>query len=42
MVEELKPTYPNLTKGSYTHTVHSLHIYERDTEKILKMIGDNT
>jgi hypothetical protein len=39
MIEELKPKYPNLTKGHYTHTVHSIHIYERDTEKILKMLG---
>jgi thymidylate synthase len=40
MVEELKPTYPNLTKGHYTHTVHSMHIYERDEAKVLKMIGE--
>jgi thymidylate synthase len=39
MVEELKPTYPNLTRGTYTHTVHSLHIYERNEEMVLKMIG---
>jgi hypothetical protein len=39
MIEELKFTYPNLTKGHYTHTVHSLHIYERDQDKILKMLG---
>ena len=40
MVEELKPTYPNLEKGTYTHTVHSMHIYERDLEKIKKMLGE--
>lgn len=40
MIDELKPHYPNLTKGHYTHTVHSLHIYERDEEKVLKMIGE--
>lgn len=40
MVEELKPTYPNLTKGHYTHTVHSLHIYERNEEMVKKMLGD--
>jgi len=40
MVEELKPTYPNLTKGHYTHTVHSMHIYEKDEKAILKMIGE--
>lgn len=39
MIEELRPFYPTLTKGHYTHFVHSLHIYERDTDKILKMLG---
>jgi thymidylate synthase len=39
MVEELKPHYPRLTKGTYTHTVHSLHIYERNEEMVLKMLG---
>lgn len=39
MVDELKPFYPNITKGHYTHTVHSLHCYERDEEKIKKAIG---
>jgi len=40
MMEELKEQYPNLTKGHYTHFVHSLHIYEKDREKILKMLGE--
>lgn len=40
MVEELKPTYPNLTKGSYTHSADSMHIYERDEAAILKMLGE--
>jgi thymidylate synthase len=39
MVEELKLTYPNLTKGYYTHIVHSLHCYERDEDKIKKALG---
>lgn len=39
MVEELRPTYPELTKGHYTHTVHSLHVYERNKDAILKMLG---
>jgi thymidylate synthase len=39
MVEELKPTYPHLQKGHYTHTVHSLHIYERNEELVKKMLG---
>jgi hypothetical protein len=39
MVEELNEFYPNLTKGYYTHTVHSLHIYERNEEMVRKMLG---
>jgi thymidylate synthase len=41
MLEELKDTYPNIQKGSYTHIVDSIHIYDRDEEKILKMLGRN-
>lgn len=40
MIEELKPHYPNIKKGHYTHTVHSLHIYERNEEMVKKMLGD--
>lgn len=40
MVEELKPYYPNLKKGHYTHTVHSLHIYEKNEEMVKKMLGE--
>jgi thymidylate synthase len=39
MVQELKPTYPNLHKGTYTHTAHSMHIYERDIPQMKKMLG---
>lgn len=39
MLHELKTTYPNLEKGTYSHFVHSLHIYERDEDKVLKMLG---
>jgi thymidylate synthase len=39
MVDELKSTYPALEKGHYTHTVHSLHIYERNEEMVKKMLG---
>ncbi len=39
MVDELKPTYPDLSKGTYTHLVHSMHIYEKDEAAILKMLG---
>ena len=40
MVSELKETYPNLTKGHCTHTVHSLHIYEKNEEMVKKMLGE--
>jgi len=39
MVEELRPNYPNLTKGHYTHMTHSLHIYEKDEKVVRKMLG---
>lgn len=39
MKEELKDIYPELEIGSYTHIVNSLHIYDRDEDKILKMLG---
>lgn len=40
MVDELKFVYPDLKKGHYTHTVHSLHIYERNEEMVKKMLGE--
>lgn len=39
MVLELKEYYPTLTKGTYTHTVHSLHIYEKNEDMVKKMLG---
>lgn len=39
MRDELKDEYPMLEIGSYTHFVHSLHIYDRDAPRILKMLG---
>jgi len=39
MIDELIDIYPDLEIGTYTHTVDSLHIYDRDEEKILKMLG---
>lgn len=39
MLEELKPTYTDLEKGTYTHTAHSMHIYERDIPQMKKMLG---
>jgi thymidylate synthase len=38
-VSELRVIYPNIEKGSYTHKVDSIHIYDRDKDKVLKMIG---
>ena len=40
MVDELKQYYPDLKKGHYTHTVHSLHIYEKNEEMVKKMLGE--
>jgi thymidylate synthase len=39
MLDELKDAYPNLEKGTYTHIVDSIHIYDRDEDKILGMLG---
>lgn len=39
MRDELKDVYPDLEIGNYSHYVHNLHIYDRDEEKILKMLG---
>ncbi len=39
MVDELKPTYPKLKKGRYTHIAHSMHMYVKDEEVIEKMLG---
>lgn len=39
MRDDLRDVYPSLEIGTYTHYVHNLHIYDRDQEKILKMLG---
>jgi thymidylate synthase len=39
MIAELKSTYPTLTKGTYTHIANSMHYYERDHDKVKKMLG---
>lgn len=41
MRDELKDVYPDLKIGTYTHYVHNLHIYDRDEDRILKMLGRN-
>ena len=40
MVEELKPTYPELEVGTYTHLVHNIHCYDRDEKVIRSMLGE--
>lgn len=42
MIDDLKPTYPNLTKGWYRHLAHSMHIYERDVETVRRMLGQTS
>lgn len=39
MIFDLKDIYPNLKKGHYTHSVHNIHIYDRDESKIKRMLG---
>jgi thymidylate synthase len=39
MQADLKEVYPDLEIGTYTHYVHSLHIYDRNEEAILKALG---
>jgi thymidylate synthase len=41
MVEELKPTYPQLQIGSFSSIMHSVHIYEKDLMVVEKMLGRN-
>lgn len=36
---ELSTVYPDLKVGTYTHYVHNIHVYDRDEEKIDKMLG---
>lgn len=39
LVKDLNLTYPGLKKGVYTHIVHSAHVYEKDKDIIMKMLG---
>lgn len=39
MISELNTFYPELKIGTYTHIAHSMHMYEKDLETVLKMIG---
>lgn len=40
MIDDLKDLYPELTIGTYTHIVTSMHIYDRNTQDVRKMLGD--
>ena len=35
----LATTYPDLVVGTYSHYVHSLHLYDRDVERACKIVG---
>lgn len=39
MKDRLKDVYPDLQIGTYTHYVHNIHVYDRDEDKINKMLG---
>ena len=41
MIGELKPYYPDLKVGNYTHSATSLHIYKRNLDKVKNMLGYN-
>jgi thymidylate synthase len=36
----LKETYPEIEMGSYTHTSHSMHLYERHYDLVRRMIEE--
>jgi hypothetical protein len=36
----LQEKYPNLELGTYTHYVHSMHIYERHFELVKEMLAE--
>jgi thymidylate synthase len=38
MLAHLKPTYPNLELGQYSHTANSYHIYDRHYELVNQML----
>ena len=40
MVQELKPSYPDLEIGKLNFLAHSMHLYEKDLEIAKKMIGE--
>ena len=42
MVRDLRKVYPGLNCGNLTFSADSLHIYQRDFDKIEKMIGDGS
>lgn len=41
ILEQLKPTYPELEKGTYTHFVGSIHIYDNDMDKVEKCLNND-
>lgn len=41
MLSLLKDKYPELQLGTYTHIVNSMHLYERNHEKVKKMLKND-
>lgn len=42
MLSQLRPTYPELKLGIYSHFAHSMHLYEKDLETAKRMLGDES
>ena len=40
MLKLLQPTYPELELGTYTHIVHSIHVYERHFNLVKEMLEE--
>lgn len=39
MTQDLKDSFPDIKVGSYTHLSHSMHLYDRDEQRVRKMLG---
>lgn len=39
MITSLRPVYPDLRPGTYTHVANNLHVYESDEKVVLSMLG---
>lgn len=41
MLSHLKPTYPNLELGKYTHIIDSYHVYDRNFKLVEEMLNED-